>query len=78
SALKTWGAKLRNGGNVAVGAAKALPYHSAQLFVVPKGKPGTDCRYVGMKVFSDERKRLHECYCKEGDILKIRNRVPGL
>lgn len=32
---------------------------------------------VGMKV-SDERKRLHECYCKEGDILKIRNRVPGL
>lgn len=32
---------------------------------------------IGMKV-SDERKRLHECYCKEGDILKIRNRVPGL
>ncbi|EFN61927.1 hypothetical protein EAG_15756 [Camponotus floridanus] len=27
---------------------------------------------------SDERKRLHECYCKEGDILKKRNRVPGL
>ncbi|KAM0733490.1 hypothetical protein ACS0PU_013039 [Formica fusca] len=27
---------------------------------------------------ADERKRLHEGYCKEGDILKTRNRVPGL
>ncbi|OAD58818.1 hypothetical protein WN48_10363 [Eufriesea mexicana] len=44
SALKTLGAKLRNGGNVAVGAAKALPYHSAQPFVVRKGEPGTGCR----------------------------------
>lgn len=44
SALKELGAKLRNGGNVAVGAAKALPYHSAQPFVVRKGEPGTGCR----------------------------------
>lgn len=44
SALKESGAKLRNGGNVAVGAAKALPYHSAQPFVVRKGEPGTGCR----------------------------------
>lgn len=33
---------------------------------------------ISMNKISDERKRLHECYCKEGDILKTRNHVPGL
>lgn len=27
---------------------------------------------------SDERKRLHDCYGKEADILKTRDRVPSL
>lgn len=31
---------------MAVGAAKALPYHSAQPFVIHKGEPGTGCRWV--------------------------------
>ncbi|KYM82482.1 hypothetical protein ALC53_06972 [Atta colombica] len=33
--------------------------------------------YQDTKV-SDERKRLHDCYGKEADILKTRDRVPSL
>ncbi|TGZ31976.1 Uncharacterized protein DBV15_05686 [Temnothorax longispinosus] len=32
----------------------------------------------GDATVSDERKRLHDCYGKEADILKTRDRVPSL